>query len=287
VVVIETFEEARKNRRGIIGLVPTMGALHAGHMSLIERARRETETVIMSLFINPLQFTDPADLERYPRDFQQDVATAEAAGVDVVFAPDTKDMYLSGHRTRVTVVGASEHMEGAFRPGHFDGVATVVAKLLAGLQPDRTYFGRKDAQQLAVVTRLASDLSFPVEIVGCQLIREPDGLAISSRNVLINESERREALGLSRGLMAAADLVEQGVRSGGVIEGEVRRASPRITFDYVRLASQVDGEPVDDIDEPCFLAVAAKIGAVRLIDALHFDFSDDVLVVDRGRRLVH
>lgn len=284
-VVVESFRAARNLGEGVVGLVPTMGSLHAGHISLLEEARRGADTVVMSLFVNPLQFEDDSDLARYPRDLQHDLTLAYEAGVDVVFAPAMEEMYPPGHRTRVNVHGTADHMEGAHRPGHFEGVATVVTKLLAGLRPNLAFFGRKDAQQLSVVTRLASDLSIPVEIIGCQLIREPDGLALSSRNVFLDDEGRKIALGLSGGLFAAADLVEEGVRSGGILEGEVRRASPEAQFEYVRLATQEDALPTEEISEPCFLAAALRVGSVRLIDAVFFDVTDGDVHVDRGRRL--
>ncbi|MGA7271627.1 MAG: pantoate--beta-alanine ligase, partial [Acidimicrobiia bacterium] len=211
-----TPEEARIMRSGRSGLVPTMGFLHEGHLSLVEEARRRCDTVVMSLFVNPLQFDRPEDLETYPRHPERDAALAEESGVDVLFAPPVEVMYPQPPLTTVSVSVLSEHMEGAFRPGHFDGVATVVTKLFASLRPDVAFFGRKDHQQLILIERMAADLSMPVEIVGCQIIREPDGLALSSRNVLLGD--RPAALSISRGLFAAADAVEAGARSAVELE---------------------------------------------------------------------
>ncbi len=286
--VVRTFGDARVNDGGIVGLVPTMGFLHEGHLSLLERARRECDIVIMSHYVNPLQFDEESDLERYPRDFERDIALADDAGTDIVFAPSAESMFVTEPATRVSLRALSETMEGSYRPGHFVGVATVVAKLLAGLQPDRTYFGRKDAQQLAVVRRMALDLSFPVEIVGCPIVRESDGLALSSRNVLLGAKDRRAALALSLGLAAAAQLAEQGERSAGALEGAAMRVmsdTERVDPIYARLASQADVAAVDTLDRPAFLAVAARLGRVRLIDNVHFDRKPDGVEADLGIRL--
>ncbi|HSG79483.1 MAG TPA: pantoate--beta-alanine ligase, partial [Acidimicrobiia bacterium] len=189
-----------------------MGYLHEGHLALIEAAREGSDTVVVSLFVNPLQFDQASDLARYPRDLERDAALAASAGADILFAPDVTEMYPDEPVTRVRLATLTSTMEGAHRPGHFDGVATVVAKLFAGLRPDRAWFGRKDAQQLVVIGRMAADLSFPVEVVGHPTLREADGLALSSRNVFLSSDEREVALSLSRGLFAAADAVAVGGR---------------------------------------------------------------------------
>lgn len=286
--VTETFEAARSRGRGIVGLVPTMGFLHEGHLSLLESAREHSDTVTMSLYVNPLQFDEDTDLERYPRDLDRDLALAREAGVDVVFAPPADTMFASKPATRVAVDPLTGAMEGAHRPGHFSGVATVVAKLFAGLRPDRAYFGRKDAQQLAVVRRLTADLSFPVDVVGCPVVRESDGLALSSRNVFLDSDGRRAALALSRALFAAADLAERGERragrlrdaAAGILSGE-----PGLSPEYVELAAQDDVSRLRSLDRPAFLAAAGRVGDVRLIDNVHFDRNPHGITADRGIRL--
>jgi pantoate--beta-alanine ligase len=269
--IVARMSEARSRSRGRVGLVPTMGYFHEGHLALMQRARADCDTVVVSLFVNPLQFNDPADLARYPRDLARDAALAAGAGVDLLFAPEPEEMFAEPPRARVVVSGLTDRMEGPHRPGHFDGVATVVAKLFAGLQPRLAFFGRKDAQQLAVVRRMAADLGFPLTVVGCPIVREPDGLALSSRNVFLTSEDRPAALGLSRGLFAAARAVVRGERDGAVLERLVREASGGMTFEYVELASQDTVERLAVLDRPAFLAVAARVGAVRLIDNVAFD----------------
>jgi len=266
--VVETFAAARSWRRGRTSLVPTMGYLHEGHLSLVQIARERADTVMVSLFVNPLQFDDPADLDRYPREAAGDAALLEDAGCDVLFAPTLEEMYPAPPATRVSVADLAATMEGAHRPGHFDGVATVVAKLFAGLQPDTAVFGRKDAQQLAVVTRMVEDLSFPITIVPGPTRREQDGLALSSRNVFLNAEERTAALAISRGLMAAAGACEAGERSAPVLEGLVSGeiAGSTLRLDYVELAAAADTSRMTVLDRPGFLAVAAYAGRTRLID---------------------
>jgi pantoate--beta-alanine ligase len=263
-----------------------MGFLHEGHLSLIEAARQECDTVVMSLFVNPLQFDRDDDLARYPRDLERDAALAGEAGADVVFAPELEEMYPEDQLTRVNVTGLSDELEGPNRPGHFEGVATVVAKLFAGLQPGRAYFGRKDAQQLAVVRRMATDLSMPVDVVGVPIVREGDGLALSSRNIFLSEDERSIALELSRGLMGAADLVEAGERDAKAITNAVYfEIGDVLDVEYVALAGQDRVQPLTRLDRPAFLALAAWAGNTRLIDNVHFDSTADGYVADRGNRL--
>ncbi|MGH8912298.1 MAG: pantoate--beta-alanine ligase [Acidimicrobiia bacterium] len=283
--VVDNPEEARLSYSGVVGLVPTMGALHEGHLSLVEAARKSCDVVLMSLFVNPLQFDQKADLERYPRDRDRDAALAEEAGVDILFAPPLEEMFPRDPLTTVMVAGVAEHLEGKYRHGHFAGVATVVVKLLASLRPDKSYFGRKDHQQLVVVRTMAADLSFPVEIVGCPIVREPDGLALSSRNVFIED--RAAAVSISRGLMAAADAVDDGIRSGAALEGVVAEHLALDSVDYVTLASQALAAPLTTLDRPAFLAVAGRVGDVRLIDNLPVDMVGEMWVPDRGVRLGH
>lgn len=283
--LVRTFGDARHRYHGSIGLVPTMGFLHEGHLSLIERARRECDTVVVTVFVNPLQFDRDDDLAAYPRDLERDVGLAGPAGADLVVAPSAEEMYPIAPLTRVTVDRITEPMEGRHRPGHFAGVTTVVAKLFAGLRPDRAYFGRKDAQQLVAVTRMAADLSFPLEVVGCSVVREEDGLALSSRNVRIPPGVRTAATGLSRGLAEAAGAVEAGERSAAVLRRLVAGAAGGLDLDYVELAAAEDAAPLDTLDRPAFLAVAATAGPVRLIDNVWFGLSDGVPVADVGTRL--
>lgn len=281
-IVVERFADARSAVSGRHGLVPTMGYLHEGHLSCVAAIRDRCDTVTMSIFVNPLQFDDPADLERYPRDMDRDLALAEAGGVDVVFAPPAEEMYPEPPLTRVRVATVSEGMEGAHRPGHFEGVATVVTKLFAGLRPDVAGFGRKDAQQLAVVRRLALDLSLPVEIVGVPTMRHPDGLALSSRNVFLED--RPMALSLSQGLFAAADAAAAGERAAEALTGRVAGTvtAAGAVLDYAVLADAATAQPIARLDRSAFLAVAARVGRVRLIDNVVLEPDG---TSDRGVRL--
>lgn len=285
--IVPTFGETRALVAGEVGLVPTMGYLHEGHLSLVAAARA-CDTVVMSLFVNPLQFAEGEDLETYPRDLARDAAMAADAGVDVLFVPHVDEMYPVQPVTRVALDRLSERMEGVHRPGHFDGVATVVAKLFAGVRPDRAYFGKKDAQQLAIVTRMAADLSFPVDIVGVSTMRDQDGLALSSRNTYLDPGARASALSLSRGLLAAADAAEGGESRGPALEAIVRSEldAAGVRPEYVELADRRDLRRLDILDRDAFLAVAARVGKPRLIDNVHFDVADDGSVVaDRGTTL--
>jgi pantoate--beta-alanine ligase len=280
------FGEVREQAVGRVGLVPTMGFLHEGHLSLIEAAREENESVVVSIFVNPLQFDESDDLESYPRDPDRDTALIRAAGADVLFRPDVATMFPTEPLTRVDVRGVSDSMEGVSRPGHFTGVATVVAKLFAGVQPDAAYFGRKDAQQLSVVRRMATDLSFPVAVHGLPIIREADGLALSSRNVRIGEHQRSSALALSRSLFAAADAFESGERSRCSLIEAARAAfgpEPDVDVEYIDVARVSDVATVDRIEEPAFIAIAARVGNIRLIDNVMLD--PGVERADRGIRL--
>jgi pantoate--beta-alanine ligase len=282
---VGTFEEVRTLSEGTVGLVPTMGFLHEGHLSLIDTARHECDTVVMSLFVNPLQFDESRDLSSYPRDVERDASLAAGRGVDVLFAPEMDEMYPEQPLTRVSVAEITEEMEGAHRPGHFEGVATVVAKLFAGTQAARAYFGRKDAQQLATVTRMAVDLSIPVEVVPVPIIRERDGLALSSRNVFLSDGERTRALAISTSLMEAADAVERGERSAAAVEAMVSARLAGLEIDYVTLAEAATARSTDTLEADAFLAVAARVGATRLIDNVFFGVSKDGVDAERGRRL--
>jgi len=283
---VGTFEEAQELAVGSVGLVPTMGFLHEGHLSLIDAASDDNDCVVVSLFVNPLQFNEPSDLAAYPRDIDRDTALARSAGADVLFVPDVETMYPIEPRTNVVVRGVSEGMEGTHRPGHFVGVATVVAKLLAGLQPGNAYFGRKDAQQLAVVRTMTVDLSLPVQIHGMSTVRESDGLAVASRNVRIAKHERPSAVGLSQALFAAGDAFEAGERSGGVLREIVMTklgTVPMVDIEYVEVARARDASIVDRVGETAFIGLAARIGGVRLIDNVFLD--PETERADRGVQL--
>ena len=247
-----------------IGLVPTMGALHAGHRSLIDRARAENDMTVVSIFVNPLQFGPDEDLSRYPRPIEDDLEILLDMDVNAVYLPSVADMYPAGATTRVVVGGVAEPLEGAARPGHFEGVATVVTKLLWAVEPDRAYFGQKDAQQLAVVRRLAADLDTGVEIVGCPTVRDADGLAVSSRNVYLSPSERTAASSLGRALRAAAAEYAAGERDLAALRERLRAvlaAEPAAAVDYAELVDPATFRP------PGTLAVlAVRIGKTRLID---------------------
>jgi len=262
---------AEDYRRGgkSIGLVPTMGALHEGHLSLIRRCRAENDVAVMSLFVNPTQFNRKDDLDGYPREFEGDSRMAREAGVDVIFAPTAEGMYPDGYMTYVDVERITERWEGASRPGHFRGVATVCTKLFTICRPHRAYFGQKDQQQSLVVRRLAADLDLGLEIVVLPTVRESDGLALSSRNVLLNQDERRQATVLSRALFQAQAAVRGGEREAervrAAIEAEIRGA-PLAVVDYVGVCDPDTLEPLTRIGEKAVAVVAASFGATRLID---------------------
>lgn len=280
--VTRTFAETREKYRGRVGLLPTLGFFHEGHLRLMDMLRERCDTLVVSLFVNPTQFNDPADFDAYPRDEERDAGLAAEHGADLFFAPDVDEVYGGVSVTTVEVSGVTVEMEGKHRPGHFVGVATVVAKLFAGLRPDMAMFGRKDAQQLAVLKAMTSDLRFPIEIVEAPVVREPDGLALSSRNVRLSREDREVALAISRGLFQAAEQVDAGERRGDRLESTVSRAIRHLDVDYVQLAAVDTMQPVPDLSAPAVLAVAARVGPVRLIDNVIFDFVDDKPVPDRG-----
>ncbi|MEA2381235.1 MAG: pantoate--beta-alanine ligase [Solirubrobacteraceae bacterium] len=252
-----------------IGLVPTMGALHEGHLSLIRAGRAENDVVVVSLFVNPAQFDEASDLAAYPRDEAADARSAADAGGDLLFAPAVEEVYPPGFATTVRVAGLTEHLEGEHRGiGHFEGVATVVCKLLNMARPDVAYFGQKDAQQAAVIRRLVRDLDIPARIAVCPTVREPDGLALSSRNVHLHGADRDRALALSKALAAARDAVASGERDPGAIAAAGRAAMARLGVEpeYVALVGADDLLPVERIDGDVLVAVAARVGSTRLID---------------------
>jgi pantoate--beta-alanine ligase len=262
-------DEARA-RGQVVGLVPTMGALHEGHLGLVRLAREKASFVVASIFVNPTQFGPREDLSRYPRDLPGDVRKLESVGADLVFAPDVAEMYPSGEQTRVSVGPLAEPLCGATRPGHFEGVATVVAKLFAIAGQCVAVFGRKDYQQLLVIRRMARDLLFPVEIIAHPIVREADGLAMSSRNAYLSADERVRALALVRGLDAAARLFEGGERRARELERVARVPIERVasSIDYVEVRDRDSLEPLVELSSPAVLAVACRIGSTRLIDNL-------------------
>lgn len=264
------FVSEAKKKGSTIGLVPTMGYLHEGHLSLIRRAAADNSIVVTSIFVNPIQFGPSEDFDSYPRDMKRDSILAEQAWCDVIFAPSAADMYPSGFKTYVEVTDITEKLCGASRPGHFRGVTTVVAKLFNIIQPDKAYFGQKNAQQLVVIKRMAEDLNFPITIVPMPIVRESDGLAMSSRNKYLSPEERKAALVLSRALFSARDLVIAGERNKKTIlenAKQILAAEPLAQPEYVEL---VDADTLADagseISGKVMLAIAAKIGKTRLID---------------------
>jgi pantoate--beta-alanine ligase len=290
-LLVETIAELRHRcetaRRADqrVGLVPTMGYLHAGHLSLITAARAADDLVVVTIFVNPLQFGPNEDLDRYPRDLTGDLAKCEAAGADLVFAPSVAEMYPRPSLTTVHVAELTSDLCGAARPTHFDGVTTVVTKLFSITGTCRAYFGRKDAQQLAVVRRMVADLDLPVEVVGCPLVREPDGLARSSRNAYLSDDDRRAAPVLFRALSAAADAVRRGERDAGRVIALVRATvadEPAVMLEYVEARDADELRPVDPLDGEVLLALAAHLGSTRLIDNVALSIRGDDVAVDLG-----
>ena len=253
----------------VLGLVPTMGALHEGHGALVERARKECSRVIASVFVNPKQFGPNEDYKKYPRSLEKDAERLAAIGVDVLFAPEAADVYPHGFRTYVSVEGISERLEGRSRPGHFRGVATVVLKLFEIVQPHFAYFGRKDAQQVRIISEMARDLNLDVEIAVCPIVRESDGLALSSRNAYLSPEERRAATVLHRALEAAKSEVSAGVRDALELQNAMRRVlegEKLARVDYAEIVSAETFEPVVRVAQPCYAVLAVFIGKTRLID---------------------
>ena len=252
-----------------IGLVPTMGALHEGHLSLARAAKAQTDFVVVSLFVNPLQFGPKEDLGKYPRDLVRDRQLLEKEGADILFAPTVEEMYPAGAVTYVTVESLSQRMDGVSRPGHFRGVTTVVAKLFHIVEPNRAYFGQKDSAQHAILRRMVRDLNFPVQIVVCPIVREPDGLALSSRNAYLNALERQQALILSRTLRHMQELFANGEHDAAklIASGQSMLATePGARLDYLAIVDPDTLEPVEQITRPMLVGIAAWVGTTRLID---------------------
>ncbi len=268
--VLRTVSEVRAWRASVrrVGFVPTMGALHAGHMSLVERAVRETDAAIASIFVNPTQFGPNEDFTAYPRREAEDTRLLEKHACAAVFVPTVAEIYPPGDATRVTPGPIAARLEGAARPGHFVGVATVVAQLLAIVRPDIAFFGQKDFQQLRVLQTIARDLRLGAEIVGCPIVREPDGLALSSRNAYLTPEQRRDAVALSRGLFAARELWERGERDPGVLRERVRElaGSGSVALEYVSVADPMTLAELDTPADAAVISLAARVGRARLID---------------------
>jgi pantoate--beta-alanine ligase len=268
--IAEMQSAARELRRGgTLALVPTMGALHAGHLSLIAAAKRDCTHVAVSIFVNPLQFGPNEDFSRYPRTFEADCAALTDAGVDILFAPTAETLIPDGATTFVEVAGISDRLDGAHRPGHFRGVATIVAKLFNIVAPDRAYFGQKDAAQLAVLRAMVRDLNFPVQLVACPIVREPDGLALSSRNRYLTTEQRARATILHRSLMAAADLHARGEHNSQALIAAMMRilaAEPSVIVEYATVVDPDTLLPLTNTTLGALIAVAARLGETRLID---------------------
>ena len=269
VSTLSDIRAARLSFKGTVGLVPTMGYLHEGHLSLIRKAKAECDHVIVTIFVNPTQFGPTEDLSKYPRDLERDLNLISPLGVDLVWNPTAEVMYPTGYQTWVEVEAMTQPLEGSMRPGHFKGVTTVVAKLFNATQPDKAYFGQKDAQQAAVIRQMVRDLNFPIEIVICPTTREADGLAMSSRNKYLNEAERKAAVVLFHSLSAAKELYEGGERNAEKIRGkmkEVLAAEPLAQMQYVSCADYDSLEELSEIKGKALLSMAVFLGKTRLID---------------------
>lgn len=273
--IVKTISEVRnevKNwrKQGLsVGLVPTMGYLHEGHKSLIDRACKENDKVVVSVFVNPKQFGPGEDLATYPRDIQRDAALCEDAGAALIFNPEPEEMYFDDFHTYVTMESLSDELCGKTRPIHFRGVCTVVSKLFHIVAPDRAYFGQKDAQQLAIIKRMVRDLNFDIEIVGCPIVREADGLAKSSRNTYLNPEERKAALVLSKAVGLGQELIQEGERNADVIVEKMKQLieeEPLAKIDYVQAVDAISIQPVAEIKGTVLVAMAVYIGKTRLID---------------------
>jgi pantoate--beta-alanine ligase len=273
-------EFARKQREEnrIVGLVPTMGALHAGHLSLIKQARQQCSAVAASIFVNPTQFGPSEDFAKYPRTLPSDTEKLENAGVECLFLPEAKEIYPQNYSTYVCVEGLSERLEGRLRPGHFRGVSTVVMKLLQIVQPQFAYFGRKDAQQAAIISRMAKDLNLDAEIVICRIQRDTDGLAMSSRNVYLQPSDRQSATVLHRALQAVQLHLQNGARDALSLQSAMHRVlkeEPRAKVDYSEIVDAQTFEPLAHINRNAYVLIAAKFGETRLLDNMLVDFTEN------------
>lgn len=269
IIGLDEFRSARRSLFGTVGLVPTMGYLHEGHLSLIRRAKAECESVILTIFVNPTQFGANEDLSKYPRDLERDLALIAPLGVDLVWMPTAEEMYPSGYQTWVEVEALTKGLEGAMRPSHFKGVTTIVAKLFNAAQAQKAYFGQKDAQQAAVIRQMVRDLNFPLEVVVCPIVREADGLALSSRNKYLEGADRSAAVVLFRALSAAQELYEAGERDAEKLRMRVKavlETEPRAQLQYVSCADFETLEELEIVKGKTLLSIAVFIGKTRLID---------------------
>ena len=279
--VISSVSEWRALRRTLpreLGLVPTMGALHEGHLSLVRRCRAENEVAVVWIFVNPKQFGPKEDFTRYPRDLNADLRKLEETGVDYIFAPTVEDIYPEDFQTTVAVERLTKPLEGAARPGHFAGVTTVVAKMFCLTQPERAYFGQKDAQQCVVIRQMVADLGMLMDMVVCPTVREPDGLAMSSRNVYLSPEERQRATALYRALTSAMQAVEQGERDGESLRGRMRamlEAVPGLVVEYVSVADPRTLQEMDSLSGEGLMSLAVKLGRTRLIDNMPFTVPEE------------
>ncbi|MGN0606535.1 MAG: pantoate--beta-alanine ligase [Oscillospiraceae bacterium] len=279
-VIVKTIDEVRKivkdwKRHGLkVGFVPTMGYLHEGHRSLIEKSVIENDRTVVSIFVNPIQFAPNEDLESYPRDLDRDAALCKVTGADLIFNPETSEMYPDDFYTSVDVDIITKGLCGKTRPIHFKGVCTVVSKLFNIVTPDKAYFGQKDAQQLAVIKRMVRDMNMDIKIVGCPIVREKDGLAKSSRNTYLSAEERKAALVLSRSLKKAKDMLENGERNAQKLTEAIKAeifSEPLAKLDYAEIVDSLDLQPVDTIEKDVLVAIAVYIGKTRLIDNFTFN----------------
>ena len=270
--VIKIISEMKSFRKALpepVGLVPTMGYLHEGHISLVRQANKDNASVVVSVFVNPTQFSPGEDFETYPRDLEGDVELLEEEGVDAVFAPEADEMYPANFSSRVEVTGITQKLEGNCRPGHFRGVTTVVNKLFNIVRPDRAYFGQKDAQQAAVIKKMVADLNMNLEVITCPIVREMDGLALSSRNIYLDPRERQASTVLYRSLMLAQNLYAQGERDAEIIRKEIVRlikTEELARIDYVSIADPATLDELDEITGKALVSMAVKFGKTRLID---------------------
>lgn len=285
--LIKTIEETRKEisqyrqKGASIALVPTMGALHEGHESLMERSLSENDITVVSIFVNPTQFGPNEDFDSYPRNLDQDLAICRKMGVDIVFAPDVNEMYPKDYDTFIEIGSVATILEGASRPGHFRGVATVVSKLFNIITPDRAYFGQKDAQQVAVIRKMVYDLNIPVSIVPCPIIREQDGVAKSSRNQYLSEMERKQSVILSQTLQLGEELLRSGETDSRLILDKMKQnleTEQAARLEYIKIRDAKQLKEVAQIDQPIFILIAAYIGSTRLIDNLFFDPEEETTV---------
>jgi len=274
-IIVKTIKEVREKVKewrdaGLsVGLVPTMGYLHEGHASLIKTSSSANDRTVVSVFVNPIQFGPSEDLESYPRDIEHDSEIAQAAGADLIFNPEPEEMYLDNFSTFVDMTGLTEELCGLSRPGHFRGVCTVVTKLFNIVKPDRAYFGKKDAQQLAVIRHMVQDLNVDIEVVGCPIVREEDGLAKSSRNTYLSPEERKAAVVLSKSINAGKEMVKSGEKDAGIILAkmqEIIEAEPLAKIDYIKMVDADTIKQTKTIEAPAICAMAVYIGKTRLID---------------------